>query len=377
MAATLHAFDFLDRPEAVADTSFCVLFGDEPFLQGLVQRSMHQQMFGADLSDAQWTKFDGDQSVWRDVQDELATVSLFGTGRRVVLVEAADKFVKEYRELLEAYAARSNHHGLLVLSVDSWLANTRLFKVTQQTGLQIDCRPPQRAAGRNKALDEHRMLQWLAEWSSTQHDATLPSRAAELLLELVGPHFGLLDQELAKLALFAGPGGKISSEMVRDVVGGWRTKTTWELIDAAASGNAAEALQQLDELLQSGESAHALFGQISWSLRRFALATRIVQQTERDRRPVVFRDVLLAAGFQQWPRGALEQSKQQLIQIGRERADRLFRQLLEADLALKGSHSSPHHARRLLEHLILQLAGQMRPTAKSAQKSRPISGASR
>ena len=356
-------------------SAFCLAMNRS--CRGSCSGVLHQQLFGADLSDAQWTKFDGDQSVWRDVQDELATVSLFGTGRRVVLVEAADKFVKEYRELLEAFAARSNHHGLLVLSVDSWPANTRLFKATQQTGLQIDCRPPQRAAGRNKALDEHRMLQWLAEWSSTQHDATLPSRAAELLLELVGPHFGLLDQELAKLALFAGPGGKISSEMVRDVVGGWRTKTTWELIDAAASGNAAEALQQLDELLQSGESAHALFGQISWSLRRFALATRIVQQTERDRRPVVFRDVLLAAGFQQWPRGALEQSKQQLIQIGRERADRLFRQLLEADLALKGSHSSPHHARRLLEHLILQLAGQMRPTAKSAQKSRPIPGASR
>ncbi|MFQ5468106.1 MAG: metal ABC transporter solute-binding protein, Zn/Mn family, partial [Kiloniellaceae bacterium] len=46
-----------------------------------------------------------------------------------------------------------------------------------------------------------------------------------------------LDQELAKLALFAGRGGKITTEMVRDVTGGWRTKTIWELVDAAAEGD--------------------------------------------------------------------------------------------------------------------------------------------
>ena len=73
---------------------------------------------------------------WRDVADELATVSLFGGGRpRLVILERADDFVSANRQRLEDYVAKPSRSGVLVLEVDEWAANTRLYKALDQSGL--------------------------------------------------------------------------------------------------------------------------------------------------------------------------------------------------------------------------------------------------
>ena len=71
---------------------------------------------------------------------------------------------------------------------------------------------------------------------------------------------------------------------------------------------------------------------------------------------MVLRDALIQAGIQHWNRKGLEKAEKQLLQLGRQRAGQMYRWLLEADLALKGSHSTPHRARFVLEQLILRMA---------------------
>ena len=78
------------------------------------------------------------------------------------------------------------------------------------------------------------------------------------MLDLVGPELGLLDTELAKLVLFLEKGQPIKADLVRDIVGGWRTKSVWDLMDAAADGRAGEAIAELDKLLAMGEVPQAL-----------------------------------------------------------------------------------------------------------------------
>jgi DNA polymerase-3 subunit delta len=354
MSNTLHVFDFLSQAGTLP-AAVTILFGDEPFLKRLALKQLVARQFGDD-DDAHYATFRGDV-LWRDVADELSTLSLFGSDRpRLAIVEEADSFVTKQRGQLETYVAKPRLKGILVLEVSTWAANTRLYKAVNKTGLQIDCRAPQKTAGKSKVVDEKQLGKWLIQWTKTQHDAVLESHAVTMLLEVVGPEFGLLDQELAKLALFAGSGGKITAEMVTDVVGGWRAKTTWDLVDAAAEGDAGEALRQLERLLHSGEHPVALFGQIAWSLRRLASATRIYQNAERSRRRMPLRDALIEAGIQHWNRKGLEKAEKQLIQLGRHRAGRLYRWLLEADLALQGSHSTTHRARFVLERLILRMA---------------------
>ncbi len=353
MPNTIHAFDFLAKPpEAIPPV--VVLFGNESFLKRLATSSLRRAIVGDD--DAPFATLEGATAQWRDVIDELSTMSLFGGERRLVILEAADKFVTNERGRLETYVEKPRPSGVLILEVDSWASNTKLYKAVDKIGLQIECRAPEKTVGKRKVPDEARLCKWLVAWSQQQHDAKLEAIAAEQLLELVGPEFGLLDQELAKLALFAGPGGKIDVQMVRDVVGGWRTQTIWELIDAAADGDAGEALKQLDRLLQAGEHPVALFGQISWSLRRFAAATRIYQDAERTKQRIPLREALIQAGIPHWNKKGLERAESQLKQLSRGRAGRIYQWLLETDLALKGSHSNPHRARFALEQLFLRMA---------------------
>jgi DNA polymerase-3 subunit delta len=351
---TLHVFDFLTQADTMP-AAITVLFGDESFLKRLALKQVVARLYGDD-DDPPYATFPGDTQ-WRDVIDELATVSLFGGGRpRLAIVEEADSFVTKQRGQLETYVGKPKSTGVLVLVVSNWAANTKLYKAVNKTGLQVECRAPQKSAGKSKVVDEKQLCKWLIQRAKTEHDAKLESHAASMLLEVVGPEFGLLDQEMAKLALFAGAGGKITAEMIADVVGGWRAKTTWDLVDAAAEGDAGEALRQLERLLYSGEHPVALFGQIAWSLRRLAAATRIYQDAERSRRRMPLRDALIEAGIQHWNRRGLEKAEKQLIQLGRHRAGQLYRWLLEADLAIKGSHSTTDRARFVLERLILRMA---------------------
>jgi DNA polymerase-3 subunit delta len=363
MADAVHAFDYLSDPSRYAAPSVCVVFGDERFLKRLVLRQLQSAVLGEEQSEVPSVQLEGDQQIWRDVLDELSTVSLFGPDRRLVVVSEADNFVRQYRPELEHYVAQPKSTSVLVLDVASWPGTTRLYQAVARQGLAIECRLPERSVGKRKALDETRLAGWLSQWALDRHQVKLEARQAHQLLDWVGTDLGQLDQELAKLALFVGREGEITSETIRDVAGSWRTRTTWEMLGAAADGNAAEALYQLDRLLRAGEHPIAILGPASWWFRRFAAATRIVEQAQRRGDSPSLEDALIQAGFRRYPRDELERAQRQLRQLGRERAGRLYRWLLETDLALKSTHSTPHRARLALEQLVVRLA---RPPDASA-----------
>ncbi len=269
----------------------------------------------------------------------------------MVVVEQADDFVSRYRAELEKYLAQPKSTGVLVLEVKAWPANTRLYKAVAARGLHVDCSCPAPA----------RLTRWLVSWAKRVHGAQLVASAAELLVEMAGPELGLLDQELAKLALTTEPGKRITAESVSRSVGSWRAKTTWEMLDAALGGNVREALVQLDRLLLAGEHPIAILAQISVSLRRFAAATRLILQAEAEGRRMALRDALREAGVREF---VLHKAEKQLRQLGRHRGDRLYGWLLQADLDLKGASALP--PRLILERLIVRLAA---PEARE-----PVSG---
>src|SRR5436190_6551931 len=356
-AKHLHALDLLAAQAGHKPPGVIATFGDEPFLKRLVLKQFRRQVVGND-ADVPIATYDCADRMpdWRDVADELSTASLFGGGKpQLVILERSDSFVSANRQRLEDYVAKPRASGVLVLDVDEWPANTRLYKALDQSGLQIDCRPPQKK-GKSKDVDEAAIAKWIVAWGKSQHGLALPNDAAQHLLDLTGPVFGLLDQNLAKLALLVPAGSKATVDQVQEIVGGWRGKSIWELVDAAAGGETAEAMAQLDRLLHAGEHPLALVGSLSWSLRRYAAATRIFQQAERAGRKIPLREALTQAGFRDWPVGSIAAAEKRLIQLGRQRASRLYRWLLDLDLALKGSHSQDDRARWALEQLVLRMA---------------------
>lgn len=339
MAQALHAFDYLGAPGKHPVAAVCAAFGDEPFLKRLVVETIAEQVLGDEDAEFALARFDGSAAEWRSVHDELSTRAMFGGSRRLVVVDDADDFVSRFRPQLEDYVARPRSTGVLLLCPKTWAANTRLYKALEQSGLQVECKPPA----------EGRIVKFLADRAKKVHGTTLPVAAAEALVEMVGPELGLLDQQIATLALIAGKGQPISEDLVQQHVGSWRAKTAWEMLDAAAEGNARAALEQLERLLAAGEHPISILAQISSTLRRFAAATRYIQQAERAGRRPNLRESLEQAGFKSFTLGKAEQ---QLKKIGRRRAAALYQVLLDADLALKGQSSAPAKARVVLERLL-------------------------
>jgi DNA polymerase-3 subunit delta len=273
----------------------------------------------------------------------LATASLFGSGRRLVIVEEADDFVSEHRAELEDYVASPHRSGVLVLEVKTWPSTTRLAKAVAASGLTIEC----------KSLHEAQTKRWLVERAKARYEVRLGASAADVLLELLPPELGILDQELAKLSLLVGKAGTIDATLVSENVGGWRTRTTWEMVDAAADGRAAEAIQQLGRLIAAGEKPQGLLPQMSHSLRQLAAATQLIEAAEAAGRRLSLQSALQQAGV---PPFKLATAERQLRQLGRDRAGELTGWLLAADLAVKGHNSADTRARLELERLIVKLS---------------------
>lgn len=348
-----NAIEILSASTHQDPADVMVLFGEDSSLKRRVREHLLRDPEdpGASLDSVE---LDVETAQWNDLRDELQTGSLFSLGQqRTILLRSADGFVSKYRKELESYVAAPSTVGRLLLEVKSFASNTLLYKAINKTGLLIQCAIPS-AGGRSTKPDMTKLRSFLCDIIAPEHQCKLNKGAADTLIDMVGTDVGMLETDIAKLAVYTDPGGTINDQMVQDFVGGWRSKTTWEVIDAAAAGNSAEALLQLDRLLASGEKALGLLPQIAWSLRRLGLAAASIDHAERSGQSVSMGTALQHAGFRPFD---IKKGEAQLRKMGRQRAQRMLGWLLEADLKLKGSHSTDERARWVLEELFLHMAG--------------------
>lgn len=365
MSNTIHAIDFLEG-KLPAASPVITLFGNEPYIQTLVKQKLYgrdefDENSETDLTDDSEfaiTSIDGESADWREVSDHLHTATLFGGDNNLVVISFADDFVKKFRGELEAYVARPVKTSCLVLCVSTWPANTKLFKAVDKTGLQIECSIPQIKRGRSKSRDLKKLNTWIASRAKSVYAIKISPPVANLLMELVDDDIGRMDQELAKLSLYVKSGQSISAELVEEVVGGWRSKTIWQAVEEATTGNTNKAVTLINQLIQSGEHPLALFGQLSWSLRRYGRVLELIEREERLGRKPNWDTALKAAGFQAWG-GALESAKSQLKQLGRKRVRHIYGWLAETDLALKGTHSDAKRGQLVLEKLFARMSSEI------------------
>jgi len=350
------ALQYLTAPEKHQPGPLCAIAGDDAFLRHEVRTTLVRELSRDDQEEDSGEglaceSFDGRVAEMPDVMDALRERSLFGAKRRIVVVEEADTMVKRCREKFEQYLEKPIAEAILVLEVKTWPGNTRLAKAVAKSGLTIRCQVP--TQGRELTEFTKQLKGWLIHVARTQHEVELQRPAVDCLLEQLPTEVGILCQEVAKLSLLTTEGKAIDAGLVRKHVGSWRTRKTWDMIDAAAEGRAAEALDQLDRLLAAGEEPHALLPQMASTFRRFAAAARSYERAESRRQPISLRTALQQSGM---PPFKLSSAEGQLKQIGRPRAKQLYGWLLAADLQLKGYNSTKERARRVLETLIVRLA---------------------
>lgn len=329
----MDALAFLERGGKAKVQPVYVLHGDEDFLKRQAFLVLRRLVLDTEDGDFGLAIHDGEKAPFAAVRDEVGTLPFLGS-RRLVLVENADAFVTRHRAALEKYVAEPISTGVLVLAVRTWPASTRLAKLVSDPAT-VACKGPA----------SHRLADWCTRWAQQSHGKELPSAAARLLVDLVGTEMGVLDQEIAKLAVYVGKAPRIETADVDRLVGSSRAESIWKIFEAVGAGQSSAALAILDSLLVQGEEPLRILGAFSLQLRRLAQAARLHFQGQP------LGAALEQAGIAPFARQAGEQ---QLRHLGRRRIDRLYDWLLEVDLGLKGSSQLPPRA--LLERFVARLA---------------------
>jgi DNA polymerase-3 subunit delta len=259
--------------------------------------------------------------------------------------------VSAERAKLEKYVQQPSTVGVLLLEVTTWPSTTKLAKLVPDTAT-ITCKTP----------PTNRLPDWCVRWCQSAYGKQLAMPAARLLVELIGPEMGLLDQEMAKLAAAVGDAAKIEPRDVDRLVGQSRDENVWEIFNLIGAGETSKALGLLDRLLVQGEDPMKLLGMFSYQLRLLAQVARVIAQGT---------GIGMALEQANVPRWKHTQVEQQLRQLGRRRQDRLYDWLVETDLGLKGGSSLP--PRTQLERLVVRLSrpaeSGSRPTGSTGGKA--------
>ena len=206
-----------------------------------------------------------------EVLDELRTAP-FLTERRVVVVKGADDFVSENRQLLEKYFDKPCRTGILVLTVTSWGARTKLAKKLPTVGKLISVAQPKawQLPGR------------LIEYTSDAHGKNLTKDAAELLIELTGDNLPRLYSEIDKLATFADTEKVIHVRHIESLIGHNRIFSAFSVIDACLADNVARAIDRLRNMFAEDRTAeYSVVGAFAFHFRRMFNAKVLLEKGVR------------------------------------------------------------------------------------------------
>ena len=355
----LHAFDFLATSDAHYPDVIAVVGGDAALRSWVMQKL---------TASGDMMQVRGESLQWSDLRDDLSTASLFDFdgGKKTIVIRDTDAFLntkrvdevsqqnrsskKDNRSELEAYISNPASATRLILEFESLASNTRIYKGIDKHQLLIVCHG---TVDKKRGITFAARQKFITGFLAGRHQSKVTPGAADALVDLLGEELGMLDSEIAKLALYLEPGGIIDESLVREIVTGWQGKTVWEINDAIAAGNASDALKHLDKLMSGGQPPIALLPQIAWSLRRLGMASAVIHHKERLGNKIREEDALASSGFRPHE---TQRAKMHLRGLRRDRASQLLKWLLDADLRLKGTHSKPWFDRFLLEHFIVKLS---------------------
>ncbi|BCV24548.1 DNA polymerase III subunit delta [Gelria sp. Kuro-4] len=106
--------------------------------------------------------------------------------------------------------------------------------------------------------------------------------AVQLLAARTGEGLRQLEQELRKLATYAGQGGRVGRQEIELLVPATSAVRVFDLIDAALAGEEEKALKVLAHLLEQGETAIGLTALLARQVRLIVLAK---EELEKGTRP--------------------------------------------------------------------------------------------
>jgi DNA polymerase-3 subunit delta len=194
----------------------------------------------------------------------------FALGRRFIVVDGAERWKEKDLEALgHALKAPPEETTVVFFAREDSRskAPAGLHKLVKQAGGEISA--------------EENVKPWeLPKWVAARArdlDLELEQGAARALVHHVGERQQRLLRELEKLALGAGPGGRVSAEEVEAITAPSSERRAWSLADALVAGEAQAAIRVYLALRAQGERVSGL---IYWMAQRLRDALEVAQALE-------------------------------------------------------------------------------------------------
>jgi len=305
-----------------------LVIGAEPLLRDDALAAIRIAVLADGSSDFDYERLDGETVTAAALLDAVGTLPVLSPRRLVVLREPEAVRAKA-RGVADALgealvAVKDRRDTVLVVLAEKVDGRSRWVK-TFGSAAVVRCDPPRKA----------RELASFIAAEAERQGVALERAAIALLAERTGPQLLILRQEIAKAALFAGPGKQVRAKHVAESTSDVAEEPIWDLTEAIGEGRCGDALALLGKLLHAGNAPPAILGAFVNHFRKLTS--------------------LRNGGSVPGPPFAIRKLEGQSRRFSPGRLLACLAAIHQTDLALKGAGGIPPEL--ALERLVIALAG--------------------
>jgi DNA polymerase-3 subunit delta len=304
-----------------------LLAGAEALLRDDALAAIRSAALAGAAADFDCERLDGESASAAALLDALATLPVLAP-RRVVILREPDARAGAARgvpdALAEALPALRDRRDCVLVVVAQQLDRRLRWVKRFDDDAVVSCEAPR---------GERALADFIVGEARRQR-VECEAAAIALLAERVGPQLLALRHEIAKAALFAGPGERVTAAHVAASTTDVADQPIWDLTDAIGEGRCGEALALLAKLLRAGSAPPAVLSAFVNHFRKLLC--------------------LRGGGSVAGPRFAIAKLDAQARRFSEARLLACLTAIHQTDLSLKGARGiAPELA---LERLVLALA---------------------
>jgi DNA polymerase-3 subunit delta len=306
-----------------------LLAGEEPLLRDDALACIRTAVLDGVAEDFNLDRLSGDTTSPAALQDSVRALPVMAA-RRLVILSAPERQLAAAKALMDSLAdvvkdLCTQEQTVLVVTAAKVDKRARWVRAFAKSAALVECDPPRKG----------RALTAFIKQEATRQALELEAGAAELLAERIGPQLMMLRHEIAKAALLAGEGEKVTRRHVELSSSQVAEEPIWDLTDAIGDGRTADAVALLSRLLGSGAAAPVILATLAGHFRKLAR--------------------LRSGGAVAGPPFIQRKLEGQARRYTSVRLLACLRAIHETDTALKGGSSLPPTL--TLERLVIGLAG--------------------
>lgn len=247
-----------------------LFYGSETFLMDEACEEIRNQVLPEENRDWDETIMDLEEVPVQALVQEVETPSFFGerrvvTGRNAWFLTGArtkEKVPHQPDELIR-YVQQPMESNILILTVpsDKLDARKKVVKELRKKVREVVFQP----------LEAKELTAWVSK-RLKQTGVDVHPRSGEQLIHRVGGDLRLLNQEIGKLASFAGTGGSITPEVVEELVPRTLEQDVFKLVDQVSRRQIGAALSIYYDLLSNREEPIRI---LSLIIRQFRIMLQV------------------------------------------------------------------------------------------------------